>query len=152
MSTVVDQLNELMRMELEAAAHYLLAAERAEDLGFKAIHEKFENEAKEELHHAKYMADRIYFLGGVPSTLTRNYGGDIAELLNTSLSLEQDAVTKLKAAISNCGDDYATRSMLVDILKTEEEAVEFLKGQQELASTLGQQNYHNYLALQVKEE
>jgi bacterioferritin len=70
-------------------------------------------------------------------------GEDVPEILQCDLDLEQDALPDLQAAVAYCEahKDYVSRALFANILKSEEEHVDWLETQLELLEKMGAQNY-----------
>jgi bacterioferritin len=67
----------------------------------------------------------------------------VRELLECDLRLEMMALPDLKAGIAHAESvgDYVSREILVRILESEEEHVEFLETQLQLIDRIGLENY-----------
>jgi bacterioferritin len=67
----------------------------------------------------------------------------VPEVLECDLRLEQLAMPQLREAIPYCEGvrDFVTRGLFSEILKGEEEHVDFLETQLELIAKIGHQNY-----------
>ena len=73
---------------------------------------------------------------------------NVKEVLECDLRLERQAVSILREAIAymESVNDYVSRTLLVDILKNEEEHIDWIETQLDLYQSLGESNY---LQLQV---
>jgi bacterioferritin len=86
------------------------------------------------------------FLEGLPNLQDLGkllIGEDVRELLECDLKLELAALPTLKDGIALCEQqaDYASRELLVRILESEEEHIDFLEAQFELIKRMGLENY-----------
>ena len=70
-------------------------------------------------------------------------GEDVPEMLQGDLDLELDALPDLRAGIAYCENhkDYVSRELFDQILKSEEEHVDFLETQLQLIEKMGLENY-----------
>jgi len=98
------------------------------------------------MKHADILIERILFLEGLPNLQDLgklHIGQTVKEALECDLKLEHKAHPDLKSAIQYAEKigDYASRTLLEDILKSEEEHIDFLETQLELYSKLGESNY-----------
>nr|MDQ2703434.1 bacterioferritin [Pseudomonadota bacterium] len=70
-------------------------------------------------------------------------GENPKEVLECDLALELEAVPPLKAGIAHCEQvgDFVSRRLFTDILKSEEEHIDWLETQLALIARIGEQNY-----------
>ena len=70
-------------------------------------------------------------------------GEDVPEMLQCDLEVELDALPDLQAGIAYCEahKDYVTRDLFDEILKSEEEHVDWLETQLDLIDKMGEKNY-----------
>lgn len=70
-------------------------------------------------------------------------GQNVREVIEADLQLESKAIPDLKAAIIDCEEaqDYVTRSLLNDILNSEEGHLDYLKTQLRMIENQGLENY-----------
>ena len=64
-------------------------------------------------------------------------------MLKADLALELEAIPLIKDAIAHCeaARDFVSRDLFADILKNEEDSVDFLETQFDMIKTMGLQNY-----------
>lgn len=150
---IIALLNEVLTGELTAINQYFCHAKMCANWGFTRLAHKIRHESIDEMKHAEALIDRVLYLGGVPN-LQRigkiNIGETVAEQLEVDLALEHEALPRLNAGIAACRDagDNGTRALLEDILRSEEEHVDWLEAQLDLIAQVGLQNY---LAQQMHE-
>src|SRR5262245_55554117 len=131
---VVDLLNEVLAGELVAINQYFLHSKMCKNWGFHAIADRTYKESIDEMKHAQELVERILFLDGLPN-LQRldalHIGQTVIEQLKSDLALEYEAVKRLNDGIQLCRDkgDNATESLLVKILVSEEDHVDWLETQ-----------------------
>jgi bacterioferritin len=88
----------------------------------------------------------VLFLDGVPNLQDLGklmIGENIKEILECDLKLEMAAIPDLKAGIIHCEKvkDFVSRELMVEILESEEEHVDWLEANLELIEKMGVQNY-----------
>lgn len=143
---VLEILNEALKNELTAINQYFLHYRMLAHWGISKLAKKEYEESIDEMKHADKLADRIFFLDGLPNFQdlgSLRIGETVEEILNADLALERDAVPQLKAGIAYCEEvrDFVSRDLLSDILESEEEHIDFLETQFEMIERMGIQNY-----------
>jgi bacterioferritin len=143
---VIDFLNEALKNELTAINQYWLHYRLLDNLGVKKLADYERHESIDEMKHADKLAERIFFLDGLPNfqMLGRlRVGESVEEILKADLELEYDALPLLKDAIAHCESvrDYVSRDLFAAILESEEEHVDFLETQFDLIKQMGIQNF-----------
>lgn len=151
---VLEALSRMLKEELGAISQYFLHAEMCENWGYERLSELIKKQSIGEMKHAEILIERILFLEGVPNMgdLPKlNIGKDVRQQIQNDLDLELSAVTEYNEAVAACqrAGDNATADLLKEILKDEEEHVDFLETQLGLIKDLG---LENYLVEQMGEE
>lgn len=122
---LVDELNKGAAREITAIIQYSYHHVMAEGMESPALSEMFEKTALEEMDHLEDFADRIKYLGGVPTTKPNpiKVGGTLKQMVEDDLALEYEALKLYKGQIAIAKEigDTTTRLMLEKILTTEEE-------------------------------
>jgi bacterioferritin len=150
---VIDLLNEVLTNELTAINQYFLHARMCKNWGYERLAQHIYKESIDEMKHADKLIERILFLDGLPN-LQRlgklSIGTTPIEVLKNDLALEMVAIPMLNTHIQTCRDvgDNGTEELLVNILVSEEEHVDWLESQLELVKQLGDVQY---LAQQIKD-
>jgi bacterioferritin len=143
---VLDVLNEALKEELGAISQYFLHAEMCENWGYEKLSGLIKKQAVGEMKHAEILIERILFLEGMPNMADLpklNIGKDVRQQIQNDLNLEIGAVADYNAAVATCqkAGDNATADLLKELLKDEEEHVDFLETQLGLIKDLGLENY-----------
>ena len=143
---MIDHLNTILGNELVAINQYFLHARMYKDWGLKELGEHEYHESIDEMKHADSLIERILFLEGLPNLQDLGrlmIGENTKEMLECDLKLEHIAHADLIAAIeyANSTKDYVSREILVDIMESEEEHIDWLETQLGLIEKVGIQNY-----------
>jgi bacterioferritin len=143
---VLEVLSAMLKEELGAISQYFLHAEMCENWGYERLSELIKKQSIGEMKHAEILIERILFLEGVPNMgdLPKlNIGKTVKEQLQNDLAVEVSAVAEYNQAVATCqkAGDNATADLLKELLKDEEEHVDFLETQLGLIKDLGLENY-----------
>jgi bacterioferritin len=143
---VLEHLNQALCSELTAINQYFLHARILQDWGFEELGKKEYHASIDEMKHADQIIKRILFLNGIPNVQKLNkvnIGQNVKEILSSDLALEELVMPHLREFIAHAETtrDYVTRDLFKDILKSEEEHLDWLETQLDLMNKLGEQNY-----------
>jgi bacterioferritin len=150
---VIDLLNEVLTGELTAINQYFLHARMCANWGYKRLGEKIYKESIDEMKHADKLVSRVLFLDGLPNLQRLGklvIGATVPEILKNDYAVELVAIPLLQQGIRTCRDigDNGSEDLLLEILKAEEEHVDWLEDQFELIKQVGEAHY---LAQQIRE-
>jgi bacterioferritin len=150
---VIEQLNRALREELTAINQYFLHAEMCENWGYGKLSRYIKKQSIDEMKHAETLMERILFLDGTPSMdqLALTIGSNVKGMIESDLKLEIEAVSMYNEAVRIAFEnkDNGTRDLFVDLLKDEEEHVDWLEAQLHQIEEIG---YERYLTTQTNEE
>ena len=143
---VIELLNEVLTSELTAINQYFIHYKMLENWGYKRLASVKRKESIEEMQHADKVISRILYLGGVPNMQRLSpvkVGEDPIEMHEVDLVLEKNAVERLNrgVALSTQAADNGTRALLEEILREEEQAIDWLEAQLGMVKDVGRQNY-----------
>jgi bacterioferritin len=150
---VLSELNKALREELTAINQYFLHAEMCENWGYDRLSDYIKKQSIGEMKHAEVLIERILFLDGSPSMqpLELTVGGSVKAMLESDLALEVAAVKMYNRSVQIATEeaDNGSRDLFVQLLKDEEDHVDWLEAQVHQIKELG---YERYLTQQMGEE
>jgi bacterioferritin len=143
---VIEFLNKALLNELTAINQYWLHYRMLDNWGISRLAEYERHESIDEMKHADKLAERIFFLEGLPNFQNvgkLRIGETVEEILRADLEVEREALPLLQDAIAHCElvRDYNSRELFEEILDSEEEHVDFLEKQFDMIERMGLQNY-----------
>jgi bacterioferritin len=124
-SELKEMLNKAIAGELQATIQYMW--QHVEIAGVKgiAVQDKFEETAIDEMKHAERVAERLWYLGGTPTTKPDpiEVGKSLKEYLELDIKAETDAIELYKRIVEQAlkEGDITTAHMFREILEEEEE-------------------------------
>jgi len=143
---VIEFLNVVLRNELTAINQYFLHSRMFKNWGLTRLADHEHHESIDEMKHADQLIERILFLEGIPNLQDLGklmIGEHAREILECDLRLEMEAIPALRDAVTHCETvkDYVSRELFEHILESEEEHVDWLETQMQLADKVGIENY-----------
>jgi bacterioferritin len=143
---IVQHLNLVLKNELTAINQYFLHSRMFGHWGLKKLQQHEHDESIDEMKHADRLIERILFLEGLPNLQDLGkllVGENVPEVIEGDLRLERAAHADLKSAIADCERtaDYVSRELFEDILKSEEDHIDWLETQLDLIARVGLENY-----------
>jgi bacterioferritin len=149
---LIKSLNARLVEELTAINQYFIHAEMCEDWGYETLQATIKKRSISEMKHAEKLIERILFLEGQPlvSKLDKIFiGKTVDQMHQFDLNAEDSAIKGYNESIRLAADvgDNGTKAILEEILKDEEEHLDWLETQQDQIDQLGLQLY---LAEQIR--
>ena len=139
-------LNQLLADELTAINQYMVHSEMRDNWGYDQLHTAIEKQARDEMHHAEWLIQRIIFLEGTPVVNRLNpmaIGKTVPDMIGNDEDAELGAVRAYNSAIrlAHEVDDQATVDLLTRIVKMEEGHVDWAEKQRAQIEQMGLENY-----------
>ncbi len=136
---LIETLNSLLADELTAINQYMVHSEMCANWGYERLHKHFQQRAITEMKHAEKLIARIIFLEGIPivSKLKEMHiGKEIPKMLSNDHDAEEGAIKAYNEAIILAGEvgDFATREILEEILKDEDQHIDEIEELQDQIS------------------
>ncbi|MHA2601883.1 MAG: ferritin-like domain-containing protein [Candidatus Thorarchaeota archaeon SMTZ1-83] len=123
--TLIEMLNKAISLELQVSIQYMWQHVRIYGFDHLAIAEELKRIAIEEMKHAESIAERVDYLGGVPTTKPAKITvGDTPEdMITNDMLAEEEGIDFYKTIIERAIEekDYVTRELFEDILTDEED-------------------------------
>ena len=150
---VVERLNTILTNELTAINQYFVQGEMCRNWGFERLHSKIYDLSIDEMKDAQHLIQHILYLEGIPNLQRLGQvmvGESVREDLDLDLAAEIAAVETLREAITHCASvgDYTTRNILEQMVRSEEEHIDWIETQIE---TINQVGLEIYLNQQIRE-
>jgi bacterioferritin len=118
-------LNDAIAREIQVAIQYMW--QHVQWIGVKgfAVHDEFKSIAITEMKHAEAIAERLFYLGGIPTTKPEpiNVGKSLKEMLAQDIKDEMNAIRMYRGIVDQARKekDETTMFLFQGILKEEEE-------------------------------
>jgi len=120
-----DMLNKAIAREIQVSVQYMWQHIQVVGVKGVAVQDKFKQTAIAEMKHAEKIAERLWYLGGTPTTKPDPIvvGGSLKEFLENDTKAEEEAITMYKAIIEMAQKegDVTTAFIFKEILEDEEE-------------------------------
>jgi bacterioferritin len=149
--TVIALLNEALREELTAVNQYFLHAEMCHNWGYHRLGDYVRKQSIDEMKHAEKLIERLLFLDAIPQMeyLPLSVGKSVRAQLDADLKLEVGAVAMYNKAAKRSRDagDDASADLFRELLKDEEDHVDWLEAQIHQIKEMG---YERYLSIQAR--
>jgi len=143
---IIEVLNDVLTSELTAINQYFIHHKMCENWGYKKLSHKKREESIEEMKHADRIIERILYFDGTPNMQRMNpirVGENPIEQHELDLALEMEAVKRLNDGVSLAREkgDNGSRELLEEILREEEESVDWHEAQLHLVNEVGRERY-----------
>lgn len=142
-----QSLNKVLRSSLTMINQYFLHARMLNDWGFDALGEKNYKYSIKAMKESDSIIQRVLFLEGLPNLQDLgklHIGEDVAEILASNLTMEEEFRSVLQATIAEAESekDYVTRDHLKECLEHCEDRLDYFETQISLSDKVGSENYH----------
>ncbi|HAK88687.1 MAG: ferritin [Nitrospirae bacterium GWC2_46_6] len=121
---LLEQLNEAIAREMQVSIQYMWQHIMIRGINAQAIGPVFRLTAIAEMMHAELIAERLDYLGGVPTTKPApiNVGKTAKDMLTIDKKAEEEAIAMYKGIIklAEKEEDYTTKKLFEQILADEE--------------------------------
>ncbi|GAB4388947.1 MAG: ferritin-like domain-containing protein [Thermodesulfovibrionales bacterium] len=123
---LLDMLNEAIAREIAVSVQYMWQHVQVKGMFTETVGGVFKKIAIVEMKHAEAIAERLDYLGGVPTTkpVAITVGGSDAEkMLKINVKAEEEAIALYKdiVKLADKEGDITTRTLFQEILAQEEE-------------------------------
>ncbi len=122
---LLELLNRAIAREIGVSIQYMWQHVMAMGMKSPEIKDIFEDIAIEEMKHAEKIAERLFYLGGTPTTKPTpiNVGSSLEEMIEADLKAEDEAIELYTEIIKTADSegDSTTRLLFEEIMMNEEE-------------------------------
>jgi bacterioferritin len=122
---LLDKLNDAIARELQVSVQYIWQHVMVRGINAEAVGGVFKKIAITEMKHAEEIAERLDYLGGVPTTKPApiTVGENLREMLEIDKKAEEEAISLYKEIIklADKEGDVVTKRLFESILADEEE-------------------------------
>src|SRR5660397_64112 len=124
-SELIELLNKAIAREIGVSVQYMWQHVMAMGMKSPEVKDIFEDIAIDEMKHAEKIAERVHYLGGIPTVKVTpiKVGGSLEEMVLNDLEAENEAIELYKEiiAVASENKDSTTRLLFEEILTNEEE-------------------------------
>lgn len=143
---VIDALNRILTIELTAVNQYFLQSEMVRSWGYGPLADRFREISLAEMKDTEEVVRHILYLEGLPNLQridTVRIGENVSETIDLALACERGAVEALAEGIALCTEvgDYGTRSRFEEMVRDEEQHIDWLETQIEAIAQVGVERY-----------
>lgn len=122
---LLDQLNEAIAREIQVAVQYMWQHVQWGGVKGFAVQSELKSIAITEMKHAEAIAERLYYLGGIPTTKPSPIfvGSNLKEMIERDVQDEENAVILYKQIVDTARKegDETTNRLFREILQQEED-------------------------------
>jgi len=144
---ILETLNKVLKNELTAINQYFLHARMFRNWGLEKLNDYQYRQSIRVMKEADQLIERILFLEGLPNLQSLGkllIGENVVECLDGDLEYEKKHHRPLLLkAVALCEDrqDYVSRDLLVELLESCEQAIDWLETQHSLIKDVSLPNY-----------
>lgn len=121
---LLDLLNKAIARELGVSVQYMWHHVMAMGMASPEVKDIIKDISIEEMKHAEHIAERLFYLGGTPTTRPAPIavGGSLKEMIEADLKAEEEAIEMYRKIIDLAAreGDTTTRLLFEEILTAEE--------------------------------
>lgn len=121
---LMDLLNEAIAREISVSVQYMWHHIMAKGMKSPEIRDRLRAISITEMKHAEIIAERLDYLGGIPTTKPTpiELASNLEEIIKKNLAKEEDAINLYKKIINVAHEenDSTTRRLFEEILSEEE--------------------------------
>jgi len=122
-------LNAAIAREIQVSIQYMWQHVQWMGVDHYAVSDKFKEIAVEEMKHAEKIAERLWYLGGVPTTKPTSIkvGDELWEMVDLDIKAELEAMEMYKdiEKVAEAEGDPTTKFIFMEILEQEEDHHDF---------------------------
>ena len=122
---LLDKLNDAIAREMQVSVQYMWQHVTIRGINAESVGGVFKGFAITEMKHAESIAERLDYLGGVPTTkpMPITVGKSVKDMLKINKKAEEDAIKLYRAIVSLAEKegDIVTKRLFESILSDEEE-------------------------------
>jgi bacterioferritin len=122
---LLDQLNDAIAREIQVAIQYMWQHVQWGGVKGFAVHNELKSIAVAEMKHAEAFAERLYYLGGTPTTKPTPIfvGTTLKEMITQDVKDEENAINLYKdiVELARKEEDETTNRLFRQILQEEED-------------------------------
>lgn len=122
---LLDMLNDAIAREMQVSIQYMWQHIQCSGVKGFAVKEELKKIAITEMKHAEAIAERLFYLGGIPTTKPAEIvvGKTLKEMIQRDVKDEENAISLYKEIIAQARSekDETTAFLFEGILKDEEE-------------------------------
>lgn len=122
---LLDKLNEAIAREIQVAVQYMWQHVQWSGVKGFAVHDELKSIAIVEMKHAEAIAERLFYLGGIPTTKPSPIfvGTTLKEMIGRDVKDEENAIELYKQIVEMARKegDETTNRLFREILQQEED-------------------------------
>ncbi|MEM1563554.1 MAG: ferritin-like domain-containing protein [Candidatus Bathyarchaeia archaeon] len=122
---LLEMLNDAIAREMQVSIQYMWQHVQWSGVKGFAVQEELKKVAIAEMKHAEAIAERLFYLGGTPTTKPTEIvvGKTLKEMIQQDIKDEENAINLYKQIIAQARkeDDIITAHLFEEILEDEEE-------------------------------
>lgn len=124
-----ELLNQAIAREVQVSVQYMWQHVQWAGVEHFAVSDKLKEVAVQEMKHAEKIAERLWYLGGTPTTKPApiQVGGELWEMVDNDIKAEEEAIVLYKniEKVAEAEGDVTTRFIFEGILEDEEDHHDF---------------------------